>query len=916
MDEIRSYDFIKNTIEAQLNVLYPKEPPTEEELQKNAEFTRNLYKDQFSVSDEAFQRILKELRESREVKLDVGTYITDEENHHQSWLPARRANIEFFFWNRYKRYLEMEKHWSPEVTRTLGEVSDEILDLCGDPQSASFRIKGLVLGDIQSGKTANYTAICNKAADAGYRVIIILAGMQEDLRRQTQERLDMEFSGRRSKYLADLKKNIPVNTFSMGVGKYGMPKSNEPERRIASFTSVERDFNKAILISNDLSLDNVNCPVLFVVKKNKKVLGNLFDWLNSNNRKNAAGKIDLPMLLIDDEADNASVNTNDPDAQPTAINNCIRKLINLFGRVSYVGITATPFANIFIEPEENEDLFPSDFIYALSAPSNYIGAQRIFGEEEEADHQDMLEEINSAEFENIFPPKHKKTLAVHSLPEDLYKAAGYFLLVNAVRDFRQDITAHRSMMVHVSRFVKVQKQVAGILSGWLERMKSAVLSYSCLTLDKSEKIPEIRMLHDIWEWAKLEEKSGTNWQNILQNYLYKAIAPIDVKEINSKSSSVLDYARYKDNGLRVIAVGGNSLSRGLTLEGLCVTYFYRNSNMYDTLLQMGRWFGYRPHYEDLVKIWLTPKAEDWYGQITRATEDLKNQIIEMRSEHRTPREFGLKVRQDPGTLIVTAQSKMRAAKPVNIPVSVSGHLLETPRLKADLRILKENERLFKEFINQLAEIGRPVSQTDERTNGNYFWQGVPAENVAQLLEDFETHPWHLSYNGKALAKYIRNQDWPQGWDVVLLCHGSGREYPELLKYGNSTLKIKGTEHRHIVADDFLISVSGTKLRVASGGCTQIGLTKAERKQAKEKFLKLHLNKKHVPDSAYLTKQRNPILMLHILDANYENESTYRWPSFLFCLGVGLPQTSTGDRTVVYVLNPVELRDLLEEEGDE
>lgn len=916
MDEIRSYDFIKNTIEAQLNVLYPKEPPTEEELQKNAEFTRNLYKDQFSVSDEAFQRILKELRESREVKLDVGTYITDEENHHQSWLPARRANIEFFFWNRYKRYLEMEKHWSPEVTRTLGEVSDEILDLCGDPQSASFRIKGLVLGDIQSGKTANYTAICNKAADAGYRVIIILAGMQEDLRRQTQERLDMEFSGRRSKYLADLKKNIPVNTFSMGVGKYGMPKSNEPERRIASFTSVERDFNKAILISNDLSLDNVNCPVLFVVKKNKKVLGNLFDWLNSNNRKNAAGKIDLPMLLIDDEADNASVNTNDPDAQPTAINNCIRKLINLFGRVSYVGITATPFANIFIEPEENEDLFPSDFIYALSAPSNYIGAQRIFGEEEEADHQDMLEEINSAEFENIFPPKHKKTLAVHSLPEDLYKAAGYFLLVNAVRDFRQDITAHRSMMVHVSRFVKVQKQVAGILSGWLERMKSAVLSYSCLTLDKSEKIPEIRMLHDIWEWAKLEEKSGTNWQNILQNYLYKAIAPIDVKEINSKSSSVLDYARYKDNGLRVIAVGGNSLSRGLTLEGLCVTYFYRNSNMYDTLLQMGRWFGYRPHYEDLVKIWLTPKAEDWYGQITRATEDLKNQIIEMRSEHRTPREFGLKVRQDPGTLIVTAQSKMRAAKPVNIPVSVSGHLLETPRLKADLRILKENERLFKEFINQLAEIGRPVSQTDERTNGNYFWQGVPAENVAQLLEDFETHPWHLSYNGKALAKYIRNQDWPQGWDVVLLCHGSGREYPELLKYGNSTLKIKGTEHRHIVADDFLISVSGTKLRVASGGCTQIGLTKAERKQAKEKFLKLHLNKKHVPDSAYLTKQRNPILMLHILDANYENESTCRWPSFLFCLGVGLPQTSTGDRTVVYVLNPVELRDLMEEEGDE
>ncbi len=905
MTETRSYDLIKSIIEAQLNVLYSEEPPTEQELQKVAEDSREAYKKQYPITDEAFQRILRELRESREVKLDVGTYIVDEENHHQSWLPARRADIDFFFWNRYKKYLEMKKHWNPEVTRTLGEVSDEILDLCGDPQLPSFRIKGLVLGDIQSGKTANYTAICNKAADAGYRVIIVLAGMQEDLRRQTQERLDMEFSGRRSKYLADLKKKIPGNNLPMGVGK-----------RIASFTSVERDFNKAILISNDLSLDNVNCPVLFVVKKNKKVLSNLYDWLNSNNRKNAAGKIDLPMLLIDDEADNASVNTNDPDEQPTAINNCIRKLLNLFGRVSYLGITATPFANIFIEPEENEDLFPSDFIYALSAPSNYIGAQRIFGEDAEADHQDMLREINSTEFENIFPLKHKKTLTVHDLPHDLYEAAGYFLLVNAVRDFRHDVTAHRSMMVHVSRFVDVQKQVAGILSSWLEQMKSAVRSYSRLALEQSEKINEIKFLHQIWTKFKLAEKAGTDWQCILQNYLYKAIAPIDVKEINNKSGSVLDYARYRDNGLRVIAVGGNSLSRGLTLEGLCVTYFYRNSHMYDTLLQMGRWFGYRPHYDDLVKIWLSSKAIDWYGQITRATEELKAQIIEMRNEHRTPREFGLKVRQDPGSLMVTARNKMRGAKPVRIPVSVSGHLLETPRLKANPRILKENERLFKEFVDSLSSIGVRIPTEDERTSGNYFWSCVPAESVAQLLDDFETHPWHLSYNGKALAQYIRNHTWPQGWDVVLLNHGTGAAYPEPLKCGTEHLIVLGTERRRITADDSLISVSGTKLRVGAGGCTQIGLTKEERTQARESFLQDHPDSKNPSDSAYLIKKRPPILMLHIMEADYVEGISRGLPNFLFGLGVGFPRTDGEDKTAVYVLNPVELRNLMEEERDE
>lgn len=912
MIEVSPYMIIKNNIETQLNTLYFKEPPTEQEMLETAEFVRRVMAERFPVSDEDFQRILRELRESREVKLDVGTYIVDEENQHQSWLPARRADIDFFFWERYRKYLEGEKHWNPDVTRTLGAVSDEILDLCGDPLSPAFLVKGLVLGDIQSGKTANYTAICNKAADAGYRVIIILAGLQEDLRRQTQERLDMEFAGRRSKYLADLKKVIPGDNFYVGVGKYGKAK------RIASFTSVEKDFNKGILISNDLSIDNVNCPVLFVVKKNKSVLNNLFDWLNSNNRKNAAGKIDLPMLLIDDEADNASVNVNknDPDTNPSAINGCIRRLLGLFGRVTYLGVTATPFANIFIEPEENEDLFPSDFIYALSAPSNYIGAQRIFGEKEEADHASMLQIIDEEEFTKVLPSNHKKTLKIHTLPEDLYEAAGYFLLVNAIRDFRRDETAHRSMMVHISRFVDVQKQVAGLLSEWLERMKLALRNYSQLTPEQSEKIGEIRFLHQIWVKYGLTEKAQAGWETILQKYLYKAAAPIDVKEINSKSGGVLDYGRYKDNGLRVIAVGGNSLSRGLTLEGLCVTYFYRNSHMYDTLLQMGRWFGYRPHYDDLVKIWLSSKAIDWYGQITRATEELKAQIIEMRNEHRTPREFGLKVRQDPGSLMVTARNKMRGAKPVRIPVSVSGHLLETPRLKANPRILKENERLFKEFVDSLSSIGVRIPTEDERTSGNYFWSCVPAGSVAQLLDDFETHPWHLSYNGKALAQYIRNHTWPQGWDVVLLNHGTGAAYPEPLKCGTENLTVLGTERRRITADNSLISVSGTKLRVGAGGCTQIGLTKEERTQARESFLQDHPDSKNPSDSAYLIKKRPPILMLHIMEADYVEGISRGLPNFLFGLGVGFPRTDGENKTAVYVLNPVELRNLMEEEGDE
>lgn len=911
-----AYEMLKYLIFTAMLKEKRDKPIAEDEFtRKITEYRQRFARAGFIVSDEDFHRIVDDIKERMEVKLDLGTCIVDDENQHQSWLPARRVDIDFFFWNRYKEYLEIEKHWNPDVTRTLGEVSDEILDLCGDPRLPAFLVKGLVLGDIQSGKTANYTAICNKAADAGYRVIIVLAGIQEDLRRQTQERLDMEFSGWNSRYLADLKNEIPSGISSVGVGIHG---KNNGKKRIISFTTVLKDFDRAFLSSNNLSIDNVNCPVLFVIKKNKNVLTNLIKWLSSNNCKNEAGKIDSPMLLIDDEADNASVNVNknDPDTNPSAINGCIRRLLGLFGRVTYLGVTATPFANIFIEPEENEDLFPSDFIYALSAPSNYIGAQRIFGEKEEADHASMLQIIDEKEFTKVLPSNHKKTLKIHTLPEDLYEAAGYFLLVNAIRDFRRDETAHRSMMVHISRFVDVQKQVAGLLSEWLERMKLALRNYSLLTPEQSEKIGEIRFLHQIWVKYGLTEKAQAGWETILQKYLYKAAAPIDVKEINSKSGGVLDYGRYKDNGLRVIAVGGNSLSRGLTLEGLCVTYFYRNSHMYDTLLQMGRWFGYRPHYDDLVKIWLSSKAIDWYGQITRATEELKAQIIEMRNEHRTPREFGLKVRQDPGALMVTARNKMRGAKPVRIPVSVSGHLLETPRLKANPRILKENERLFKEFVDSLSSIGVRISTEDERTSGNYFWSCVPAESVAQLLDDFETHPWHLSYNGKALAQYIRNHTWPQGWDVVLLNHGTGAAYPEPLKCGTEHLIVLGTERRRITADNSLISVSGTKLRVGAGGCTQIGLTKEERTQARESFLQDHPDSKNPSDSAYLIKKRPPILMLHIMEADYVEGISRGLPNFLFGLGVGFPRTDGENKTAVYVLNPVELRNLMEEEGDE
>ena len=905
----QNIDMLENVISAAVSTRYKEVPPTEEEFNSlAAEIRGNMAG--FPVTDDEFADILFRLRSTIVIQMDVGVFINDRNTPHKSWLPARKADLDFFFWKRYKRYLEEIKHWNPRVTATLDKVSDEIVDLLGDPHSDNaFQRRGLVLGDVQSGKTANYTAICNKAADTGYRIIIVLAGMTENLRQQTQSRLDAEFSGRKSEYYLDPKAEIEIKNQPVGVGRYGV------QKRIAAFTSVTKDFDINVLKSNDLNLQSVSDPVVLVVKKNKSILNNLIRWL-SKSKDPASGKILLPMLLIDDEADNASVNTKSEDENPAAINACIRRLLKCFNQASYLGITATPFANIFINPETEDemvgdDLFPRNFIYSLAPPSNYIGADKIFGETPE--FANVLVPLSRDEMDLFFSFTHKKTLQVDALPPSMYEAISYFLLFNVVRDIRGDLTEHRSMMIHVSRFIDVQNQITDLVNEWLVQVKSDILNYAALSAEEREKIINLKYLQKIWEKYNLEQISGKNWDSVCRQYLYKAVAPVAVRAVNSKTGATsLDYFNHKDDGLRVIAVGGNALSRGLTLEGLGVSYFYRKSQMYDTLLQMGRWFGYRPNYEDLFKIWIAEEAIDWYGYITNAANELKDEISKMKLANQTPMEFGLKVRQDPNSLIATARNKMRSAVQVSRPITVSGKLLETPRLKASDEILKANENAIKEFVDSLAVAGRLDSSEKP-----YYWRGVPKELVSQLLLDFETHPWHLQFQGRALSKYIDTQMNDALWDVALITSGDGKPYSEGLKYGNEILDIKSTEKRKVIADDKMIRISGMKVKVGSGGCTKVGLTKEQVRVAERRFREQN-GDKHMSDSAYLIKERNPLLMLHIIDVDLqEQESTSRnVPPFLFALGVGFPDTSVGIKKANYVVNMVELKNWMDPDEDE
>ena len=874
-------------------------PPTNQEFINAANKAKQalpIFHPTINVSNDEFDKILRAIRSNLTVQMEGEDACIEEHNAHKKWLNSAKGDIDWFFWTRYEKYLLYDKNWSPNLTATLNETSDKILDLMGDPRSTeSFNRRGLIIGEVQSGKTANYTALCAKAADVGYKIIIVLTGILEDLRRQTQARLDLEFAGRKSQNF--LSKNTSLKSNFIGVAKYGQ------EKEIPQFTSVNADFKAATLDNLALSLKSINGTVLFVIKKNKRILENLIEWLNQSVNLGKK-KINYPLLLLDDEADNASINTNNPEADPTAINNCIRGILSLFNQTTYIGVTATPFANIFINPFNeqdtlNDDLFPRDFIYALSVPNNYIGADKIF--DDKGVYKNILVPITPSDYPDVelyFPKKHKKNLIVEDLPESLCEAMDYFLLINAIRDLRGDLNTHRTMLIHVSRFTNVHAQIYSRVLVRLKEIVADLRAYAALFVtDAENESSYIKNLHRVFDKYNLEKIGGTSWEKILHEYLRRAVEPIEVGLRNSTGEHFFSYEQNPD-GLRVIAVGGNSFTRGLTLEGLCVTYFYRNSSAYDTLMQMGRWFGYRPNYEDLCRLWTTQEIIDWYGYISSVSNELKNEIKLMEKVGRTPKDFGLKVRRHPDTLTITAPNKMRAGIKIKWPVELNRILIETPRLINNEEILAANKNLITEFIDGLENFTRL-----EDTRFKNLWRGVPKNLVAKLILGFKTENW-VKFQSQPISEYIDKMD-DEFWDVVIP-EGIGEEYGEL-KLGGENFTIKPVERSVLVEDD-QIKIGGHNLQVSTPGMTRAGLTKEEIKKAEDDFHALPGNEnKSVSENAYLIYGRRPLLVLFIIRPKIEDASQV--PEVLFALGVGFPAldpsiAESEVKTADFVINAV------------
>lgn len=265
----KNMEFLVGNITTTINQTYGDELPTIDQINQVAETLRVALACVFPVSDEEFEEVKSTLHKNILHKIGFATTLRGHDDTHRSWYFTQENDG--FYWNRYRTYLKNIKRWGIDVVNRLNQTTDDIMDDLGDPldHDRVFQRRGLLLGDVQSGKTATYTAICNKASDAGYRVIIVLAGLMENLRVQTQERLDAEFVGVESKYTLDKKADQEIRNTPVGVGK--IPPINQA-KRIACFTSVATDFNKRTLQALGLSLRALNT-------KEKKIIDDLTNGL-------------------------------------------------------------------------------------------------------------------------------------------------------------------------------------------------------------------------------------------------------------------------------------------------------------------------------------------------------------------------------------------------------------------------------------------------------------------------------------------------------------------------------------------------------------------------------------------------------------------------------------------------------------
>ena len=642
---------------------------------------------------------------------------------------------QWYYWPALRDYLLVTKNWPAPSVRSLDEVTNRILGELPRPDTNQFDIRGLVLGFVQSGKTANFTALIAKAADVGYRLVIVLSGIDNGLRRQTQVRLNRELVG-----YADNR-----------AGAVSLPPIGKQWHQ---FTTEELNGDFRPGYANYAALQGSE-PVLLVVKKNGPVLRRLHAWIDAAPEDSRRR---LPALIIDDEADQASVDTRgtggditDADyEEPSVINGLIRDLLRKFQRRCYVAYTATPFANILIphditDPTVGNDLYPKDFIVDLPKPDGYFGAEDLFGRLDPVSG----EEVGGLDVIRRVPDQDVLALDQNVLPSSLETAIVDFILSGAARAQRGQSELPSTMLIHTSPRIAEQQQIATLVSHRFGELR-----------DEWRYQRGYRIQNHLREHWNSTFRPVTRARHVERDVTFEEVEEhigpffesVEVRVVNSFTGAVLDYER--EPGLKAIAVGGNRLSRGLTLEGLTISYFVRRSAMYDTLMQMGRWFGFRNGYEDVTRIYMTDDLAGWFSDLALVEHTLREDIRVYETENLTPLQLGTRILQHPA-MLVTSRLKQRFATTITVEQSYSAQVVQTVRFPfrrpGDLTtLLDENLRTTRTFVQRL---GTPARWNSDGP----VWSNIGPDEILELLQYYCVDPEARSLSLPLVRAYIERQ---------------------------------------------------------------------------------------------------------------------------------------------------------------
>ena len=689
-----------------------------------------------------------------------GTLVTSLEHEEILDTGKQGANKDHF--KAYRSWQESLGKLPKKSLDSIEATTRDIVNLVEHKFSEDERCYGLVVGYVQSGKTGHFSGLISRAIDENFTFIIVLSGILNDLRRQTQLRLHKDVFG-----TAGIKARAPLRAIS--------PPKNS---RFRFLTDIDSDIGSGefTIIDEDIKQVLESDEVLIAItKKNTSVLQHLLNGIaNASDSTKQKHKI----LIIDDEADHATVNTGgdgeepftdstlegedeedptDDDSDPSKTNLLVRKIIQQFSRTAYIGYTATPYANVLIDPfleteELGLSLYPRDFIMNLSRPDDYFGAERFFGENgddgEDGLHVILHPEDTSEEIMQV--EMNVETNIQDVVPSGLQEAMLDFILTGAVKHHRRQQgksihPLHHSMLVHVSRLNEDQTVIHTMVNDLMDvwKVQASSMFEQEELLEKLQKRWNDEFVSKFPQIEAFQEFSET----IVDDDGW--IHDVKVMMINSKSDEILDYDAY-DDGLSVIAIGGNKLSRGLTLEGLTVSMYMRKTRMYDSLMQMGRWFGYRQGYEDLVRVHTTEHLYSWFEWLVKAEDAVRRDIDRYSMLGVSPVEVAVRIPWH-DELTPTARNKMKYA--IKNIYNYSNRTTESIHLPLNEPArLQANFAATKTFFGSLAA---PVSFLER----GYAWSNVAKEHVIAYLREIDLPgPPNAAFDTVGLIRFLEKTD--------------------------------------------------------------------------------------------------------------------------------------------------------------